>query len=94
MFSSLLYRAFRIRGYKYSRTEYRDSQVLFTIHQAPENYRFSACGSTQVSSRGQVDRRFRSLPIGSRATFVAFVIPRVECQACGLAHVPRYGGSA
>jgi hypothetical protein len=36
-----------------------------------------------------VDRRFRSLPIGSRATFVDFSIPRVECQACRVA-VHRY----
>src|SRR5450432_2082571 len=84
MSTSLLYHAFRIRGYKYSRTEYRNSQVIFTIHQEPESYRCSACGSTEVSSRGQVDRRFRSLPIGTRATFVAFAIPRVECRACGL----------
>jgi transposase len=84
MSTSLLYHAFRIRGYKYARTEYRDGQVIFTIDQEPETYRCSACGSTRVISRGEVDRCLRSLPIGTRATFVAFAIPRVECQACGL----------
>jgi transposase len=84
MSTSLLYHAFGIRGYNYSRTEYRNGQVIFTIDQEPETYRCCACGSGQVISRGQVDRRFRSLPIGSRATFVAFSIPRVECHACGL----------
>src|SRR5512142_466432 len=39
---------------------------------------------SEVHSRGRVERRFRSLPIGSRATFVALPIPRVECRSCGL----------
>ena len=79
MSTSLLYHAFCIRGYKYSRTEYANGQVIFTIHQEPETYRCSSCGSGQVISRGQVDRCFRSLPIGSRATLVAFAVPRVQC---------------
>jgi transposase len=84
MSTSLLYHAFCIRGYKYSRTEYHNRQVIFTVHQEPETYRCSSCGSTQIISRGEVDRCLRSLPIGNRATFVAFAIPRVECRACGL----------
>ena len=36
------------------------------------------------SARGHVERRFRSLPIGSRATAVVLPIPRVECRACGV----------
>ena len=83
MSTSLLYHAFGIRGYHYTRTDYHAGQVIFTIHQEPETYRCSACGSPQVHSRGRVERRFRSLPIGSRATFVDLPIPRVECQACG-----------
>jgi transposase len=84
MSTSLLYHAFSIRGYKYSRTEYHNCQVIFTIHQEPETYRCSSCGSTHVISRGEVDRCLRSLPIGNRATFVAVAVPRIECQACGL----------
>jgi transposase len=79
-----LYHAFGIRGYRYVRTEYQDGQVIFTIEQEPQTCRCSACGSKRVISRGWVERRFRSLPIGSRATFVVLPIPRVECQACGL----------
>src|SRR5262249_23889833 len=52
--------------------------------QEPETCRCSACGSRRVISRGQVEQRFRSLPIGSRATFIDLAIPRVECLACGL----------
>jgi len=84
MSTSLLYHGFGIRGYKYARTEYDNGRVVFTIYQERETRRCSCCGSNQVISRGQVDRCFRSLPIGSRATSVAFAVPRVECQACGL----------
>jgi transposase len=84
MSTSLLYHAFGIRGYQYTRTDYRDGQTIFTIRQESENCRCSACGSAQVVSRGRVERRFRTLPIGSRATFVVLPIPRVECQACGV----------
>src|SRR5437868_14231896 len=79
MSTSLLYHAFGIRGYYYTRTDYQNGQVIFSIHQEPEDCRCSACGSSHVVSRGRVERRFRSLPIGSRATFVDLPIPRVEC---------------
>jgi transposase len=84
MSTSLLYHAFGIRGYSYVRTEYRNGGVIFTIRQDPNTTVCSACGSRQVICRGQVERSFRSLPIGSKSTTVFFPIPRVECQACGL----------
>src|SRR3954453_12308554 len=83
MSTSLLYHAFGIRGYQYTRTDYQDGQTIFTIHQEPETCRCSACGSPHVQSRGQVERRFRTVPIGPRATLVVLPIPRVECQDCG-----------
>jgi transposase len=84
MSTSLLYHAFGIRGYDYVRTAYEGGQVIFTITQDPGDCRCSVCGSRAVLSRGHVPRRFRCLPIGSRATAVDFPIPRVECTACGL----------
>jgi transposase len=83
MSTSLLYHAFGIRGYQYTRTDYQDGRTIFTIHQEPETCRCSACGSSQVQSRGHAERRFRTVPIGRRATLVVLPIPRVECQACG-----------
>ena len=83
MSTSLLYHAFGIRGYQYVRTEYEGGETVFTIRQEPKTCRCEACGSRDVRSKGQVERRFRSLPIGSRATAVVFPIPRVACQACG-----------
>jgi transposase len=84
MSTSLLYHAFGIRGYQYTRTDYQGGQTVFTIHQDPKTCRCSACGSTRVHSRGRVERRFRTVPIGSRPTSVVLPIPRVECQACGV----------
>jgi len=83
MSTSLLYHAFGIRGYHYTRTDYQDGQTIFTIHQEPETCRCSACGSPKVQSRGHVQRIFRTVPIGQRATLVVLPIPRVECQGCG-----------
>ena len=84
MSTSLLYHAFGIRGYNYRRTDYPGGQTIFTLEQDPKTCRCSACGSPQVQSRGRVERRFRTLPIGQRATFVVLPIPRVQCQACGV----------
>jgi transposase len=82
MSTSLLYHAFGIRGYDYVRTDYRDGEVIFTIAQEPHDCRCPACGTREVISRGQVERRFRSLPIGGRPTAVVLPIPRVECTVC------------
>ena len=84
MSTSLLYHAFSIRGYDYVRTAYPGGQVVFTVRQDPKTFRCGACGSRDVRPRGQVQRRFRSLPIGGRATAVTLPIPRVACRACGV----------
>src|SRR5512135_1552347 len=84
MSTSLWDHAFGIRGYQYTRTDYQDGHTIFTIHQEPQTCRCSACGSPKVQSRGHVERRFRTMPIGRRATFVVLPIPRVECLSCGV----------
>jgi transposase len=84
MSTSLLYHAFSIRGYEYVRSQYQDGEVIFTIQQDPRSFRCGACGSREVQPRGRVERRFQSLPIGSRGTTVVFPIPRVACRTCGV----------
>src|SRR4051812_8272047 len=83
MSTSLLYHAFGIQGYRYVRTAYVQGQTIFTLGQEPDTCRCSACGSADVVSRGHVERRFRTLPIGSRPTVLVLPVPRVECRACG-----------
>jgi transposase len=84
MSTSLLYHALGIKGYRYVRTAYVQGQTIFTLDQDPNTCRCPACGSADVVSRGHVERRFRSLPIGVRPTFLILPIPRVECRACGV----------
>src|SRR4051812_19992654 len=84
MSTSLLYHAFGIQGYRYVRTAYVQGQTIFTLGQEPDTCRCSACGSADVVSRGHVERRFRTLPIGSRPTVLVLPVPRVECRACGV----------
>ena len=83
MSTSLLYHAFGIRGYTYLLTEYHHGQVFFTIGQDPDTLRCSGCGSRDVGSRGHVERRFKSLPIGGKPVSIVFPVPRIACSACG-----------
>jgi transposase len=83
MSTSLLYHAFGVRGYECARTDYQDGRVIFTLRQEPKALRCRACGSRDVRPKGQVRRRFRSLPIGGRETALDLPIPRVACRACG-----------
>src|SRR5262249_56212982 len=78
MSTSFLYHAFGIRGYRYVRTDYQDGQVIFTIEQEPETCRCSACGSRRAISRGQGERRFRALPLGSPPPFIGPAIPHSQ----------------
>ena len=83
MSTSLLYHGFGIRGYQYSKTEYVEGGVVLHMTQDPKTCRCSACGSSKVSPRGEVERRFRGLPIGSKAVTLVLPIPRVKCGECG-----------
>src|SRR5947209_562900 len=84
MSTGLLDHAFGTRGDRYVRTAYSQGQGIFTIRHEPGTCRCSACGSGDVVSRGHLERRFRSLPIGSRATPLVRPVPRVACRACGV----------
>jgi transposase len=84
MSTSLLYHGFDLRGYQYWKTEFVKGGIVFWVTQEPETWRCAACGSSKVAPRGQVLRRFRNLPIGSKRVTVALPIPRVKCHACGV----------
>ena len=82
MSTSLLYHGFGIRGYRYVKTEYVGGGVVVHLTQRREACRCSACGSAEVTLRGQVERRFRCLPIGPKPVTLVLPIPRVECRDC------------
>ena len=84
MSTSLLYHAFGVRGYTYTRTTYVGGGVEFHITKPLDQCRCAACGASAVAPRGKVERRFRAVPIGHRPVTVVYPIPRVECAACGV----------
>ena len=55
-----------------------------SIRQKPEELHCPVCGSYRVKPRGQVQRRFRAVPIGRKAVWVVLSIPRVLCSMCGV----------
>ncbi len=85
MSTSILYHCFGVtgRGYRYVHVRFEEGKTFFRIDQNPKSYRCSACGSRKVKRRGDVFRRFRTLPIGTRPTVIEFSIARVQCLNCG-----------
>lgn len=88
MSTSLVYHGFGIRGYRYINTKYKGGEILFTIRQHPLELRCPVCGSKDIIRRGQVKRRFRSLPIGKKMVWIYLQTQRIFCPAC---HVLRQG---
>jgi len=79
---SLLYHAFGIKGYKYIHTRYEKGAVFFRIAHDKFSHRCSICNSKRVLRRGTVMRRFRTIPIGHKPTFIEIAIQRVFCLTC------------
>ena len=85
MSTSRLYHAFGVRGYRYVRTDHQLAEVVFRIEQPSEKLRRPACGCGRVVRRGTAEgRMWKSVPIGFRAVWIFFAVPRVECRRCGV----------
>jgi transposase len=54
---------------------------MFTSAQDPDDRRCPACVARDIISRGHAQRRFRSVPIGSRPSVVVLPVRRVEWRA-------------
>jgi len=83
MSTSLLYHGWGLRGYRHRRTEFQAGAIQFVIEHAPDKLRCSHCGGGGVIRAGQVMRRFRGPPIGSRPTWIALPVQRLSCRGCG-----------
>ena len=86
MSTSLLYHCFRIVGYDYIRTEYKEGNAIFTVARKKFSLRCPLCKGKRVIRRGHLLRWFHDLPIGRKATYIKTNIHRVECKDC---HVVR-----
>jgi len=91
MSTSLLYHAFGIRGYTFVSHKFESGKVFFTVQTKRQNLRCPICASQNIILRGSNTRQFRTVPIGSRPTYIRLDIPRIGCLQCGAvrqAHVP------
>jgi transposase len=80
---SLIYHAFGIKAkYEYIKQEFRNGAVYFTIERPLNECKCTHCGCNNVRSRGQKERTFRNVPIGSKATFIILRFKRLECLEC------------
>lgn len=91
MSTSLLYHGFGIIGYRFLRTVYNGGSIFFGIDQDRFKLRCPDCNSRQVIRKGADNRRFRSLPIGRKTTFINFAVPRVKCLKCGIIRQVKIG---
>lgn len=91
MSTSLLYHGFGIRGYKHVRTYYEEGGIIFKIRQQRNELRCPCCGSRDVTCRGQVERPFKSLPIGHKPVSILLAIQRIWCVACDVVRQVRIG---
>lgn len=91
MSTTLLYHAWGVRGYRCQRIEEFQGATWLMIEHAPDSLRCSGCGSDAVVRAGQVRRRFRTLPIGVRPTWLVLDVQRLRCHACGCTRQAKLG---
>ena len=84
MSTSILYHGFGIYGYRYTKTEYQQGALVFSIEKDPTSLRCPCCKGIQVIRKGTVLRWFHTLPIGSKQVYLKLQVPRVMCRACGI----------
>ena len=82
MSTTILYHMFGIRGDRLVREKIVDGGMEFHISIPREKVCCPDCGSTNVWLNGSQERRFRSVPMGSKATSILLEVPRVHCQDC------------
>ena len=91
MSTSLLYHAYGLRGYRQRRIDFEKGNIRFVISQNPDTLCCSGCGARTVMRAGEVVRRFRSLPIGSKPVWIELGVPRLWCAGCGKTRQARIG---
>ena len=83
MSTSLLYRGFGIREYRYVKTSFEEGQVTFTVVPRARPECCPECGSKDIQLRGRKEREWQTIPIGGKRVFVRTGIPRISCNSCG-----------
>jgi transposase len=84
MSTNILYHGFGIHGYQHVHTKFNNGGIQFRVRQHVFNLRCPVCGSYKVKRRGQVMRRFRTVPIDSKPVWIELLVPQVLCLLCGI----------
>jgi transposase len=82
---------FGLYGYRITKSEVEEKALFTYIEPQPHRVCCSACKSKDVVRRGSQERWYRSLPIGSRPTYLIANLPRVQCKECGLVRQIQIG---
>jgi transposase len=82
MSTSLLYHGFGVRGYRYLKTKYVGGEIVIIAEPTSKLYCCAVCGSEEVWGQGGTWRRFRTLPLGSKAVHLEVWVPRLKCREC------------
>jgi len=83
MSTSLLYRAWGLRGYRLQATEFIEGATVFRLRQKADTFCCGHCGGRTVMRQGVVVRRFKTLPIGGKPVRLELPVQRLWCAACG-----------
>jgi len=84
MSSTLLYRAFGIRGYQVVHTTQDDGVLTLHLRQDSSHDRCSHCQSANVIRHGAEERTFDTVPLGSKPVRLHLPVPRLGCRDCGV----------
>lgn len=82
MSATLLYHMLGVRGYRLVKEKKVSGGLEFHIRMEREKICCPECGSKNVWQKGRHQRRFRSVPIGSKQTTIVLEVPRVHCHDC------------
>jgi transposase len=84
MSTTVLYRMFNVRGYRFRKNIFVKGGMEIVIEQPRDKCRCPACDSGNIILRGKKTRRFLAPPIGHKSVTIVLDVPRVECVDCGV----------
>jgi transposase len=83
MSTSTLYHGWGIKGYTLKSTEYDKNRIVYNIIPQTRLYICPDCNSSNVTTRGSIKRKIKTLPIGfKKECYVSVLIPRLYCHKC------------
>jgi len=86
MSTSVFYHAFQIEGVKHNSTSFEGRSIIFQAEIANSNLCCPSCKSHDINFKDHKERRFHLPPMGRKQCFLALLVHRTLCKACGQLH--------